>query len=180
MDIENESNVLGDADPAMVLPADFIIPYENVYTQPPPTLWIELRSLNLYAPVESVHTTPTEETGTPLSDITGATEGTKEPEIRTYPASLSFSVTSEDESGSTTQKDHTLVLAKDVYFVTAHPCVPSQHVKFMKSPTSPTIQQVDLSGHSAGGGKTASVIGKLARRPILRYPPCPITPPLTL
>ena len=151
--------MLGDADPSMVLPADFIIPYENIYTQPPPTLWIDLKSINLYAPVDSVHTTPTEETPTPLSEVTDATSATKPAEIRTYPASITFSVTSEDQSGSTSEREHTLTLAKDVYFVTAHPCVPSQHVKFMKSPTSPTIQQVDLSGHSAAGGKTASVIG---------------------
>lgn len=159
--IENESNVLGDAsEPRNVLPADFFIPYENVYTQPPPTLWIGFKSLNLYAPVDSVHSTPTEETRTPLSDVTNTTETSKAPEIRTCPASLSFSVTSEDQSGSTTHKDHTITLAKDVQFVTAHPCVPSQHAKFIKSPTSPTIQQVDLSGRSTGGGKTASIIGE--------------------
>jgi hypothetical protein len=140
----------------MVLPADFIIPYENIYAQPPPTLWIDFESLNLYAPVDSVHTTPTEETATPFS---ASTETTKAPEIRTYPAALDFKVNSEDQLGNTEEKEYTFVLAKDVYFVTAHPCVPSQHVKIMKSATSPTIQQVDLSGHG-GGGKTASVIGE--------------------
>jgi hypothetical protein len=170
--IEKESNVLGDADPSMVLPADFIIPHENVYTQPPPTLWIDFKSLNLYAPVDSVHATPTEDTPTPFSQATDATGATKSREIHTYPASLSFRVTSEDQSGSTSEQEHTFVLARDVYFVTAHPCVPSQHVKIMKSATSPTIQQVDLSGHSAGGGKTASVIGE---QPPASYPPCPNT-----
>lgn len=142
----------------MVLPADFIIPYENIYTQPPPTLWIDLKALNLYAPVDSVHTTPTEEAATPFSEVSQATT-TIAPEIHTYPATLDFTVTSEDHLGNTKEEELTFTLAKDVYFVTAHPCVPSQHVKIMKSATSPTIQQVDLSGHG-GSGKTASVIGE--------------------
>jgi hypothetical protein len=160
--IERESNVLGDADSSMVLPADFIIPYENMYSEPPPTLWIDLKSLDLYTTVDSVHSTPVEETPTPFSTATLATYGTKASEIPSYPASLTFSVTSEDQSGSISEAEHTFTLAKDVHFVTAHPCVPSQHVKIMKSATSPTIQQVDLTGHSAGGGKTASVIGELS------------------
>lgn len=152
--VERESSILGDADPSMVLPADFIIPYENVYAEPPPTLWIDLKDLCLFAPVDSVHTTPTEEAATPFSDATTV------PEINTYPAALSFSVVKEDQLGNTEEKEHIFILSKDVYFVTAHPCVPSSHVKIMKSATSPTIQQVDLSGHGHGSGKTASVIGK--------------------
>jgi hypothetical protein len=156
--IERESSVLGDADPSMVLPADFIIPFENSYReQPPPAVWIDLKSLQLFAPVDSVHTTPTEEQdGTPFSEVS------KPPEIHTYPAALSFSVAKTDQLGNTEEKEYTFVLSKDVYFVTAHPCVPSQHVKIMKSATSPTIQQVDLSGH--GGG--TNIIGELACIPI--------------
>src|SRR5690349_2677852 len=40
--IERESNVLGDTDPSSVLPADFIIPFENIYKdKTPPMLNIE-------------------------------------------------------------------------------------------------------------------------------------------
>lgn len=154
MAVEKQSNVLGDADPSIVLPADFIIPFENTYREkPPPTLWIELKSLALWAPVDSVHTTPTEEnTETPFSDAS-----TRPPEIHTYPAALSFVISQDDEPEV---KEKTFILNHDVYFVTAHPCVPSQHVKIMKSATSPTIQQVDLYGTGGGGGRTTSVIGK--------------------
>ncbi|KAK3335723.1 hypothetical protein B0T19DRAFT_16715 [Cercophora scortea] len=151
LSVEKESRVLGDADPSSVLPADFIIPFENIYRdRTPPRIRIGLKALKLWAPVDSVHTTPTEDLGvTPLSEAPSARE------IHTYPAALSFVVT-EIESGE--DKEYTFCLARDISFVTAHPCVPSQHVKIMKSPSSPTIQQVDLSGHGIVG-KTASVIG---------------------
>ncbi|KAK0717102.1 hypothetical protein B0T26DRAFT_280762 [Lasiosphaeria miniovina] len=149
--IERESRVLGDTDPSSVFPADFIIPFENIYREKtPPCLKIDLRALNLWAPVDSVYTTPTEDlNATPFS------EASRPPEIRTYTSSVSFTVTDMD-SGA--EEERTFALAKDINFVTAHPCVPSQHVKILKSPSSPTIQQVDLSGDSAAG-KTASVIG---------------------
>lgn len=155
--IEKESGVLGDADPSMVLPADFIIPFENIYKeQAPPTLWIDFKALALWAPVDSVHTTPMEE-----QNATPSSEATRPPEIHTYPAALTFEVARDDESEA---KEYTFTLANDVYFVTAHPCVPSQHVKIMKSATSPTIQQVDLSGNG-GSSKAASIIGKLLLTP---------------
>lgn len=145
--IEKESGVLGDADRDCVLPADFIIPFENNYVDPPPCISVELRSLDLFAPVDSVNTTPTEEAmPTPFSD------GSRAPDIHTYPSSIAFSVT---EMGGPTQQ-YNFALSKDVYFVTAHPCVPSAHVKVVKSPSSPTIQQIDVSG---GGAKTPSFTG---------------------
>lgn len=151
--IERESNVLGDTDPSSVLPADFIIPFENIYKDRiPPMISIELNALKLWAPVESVHTTPTEEYGaTPLTERSQAV-----PEIRTYAGAVSFTVT-DIETGE--EKEHTFNLARDINFVTAHPCVPSQHVKIMKSPSSPTIQQLDVTGNGVCG-KTASIVGK--------------------
>ncbi|KAK8005267.1 hypothetical protein PG990_011304 [Apiospora arundinis] len=139
--VERESDVLGDADPSNVLPADFIIPHENHYAEPPPSnIRIELRSLDLLAPVDSAHSTPTTEKDmmTPFSDFSTVSE------IHTYPATTSFTMTHDSlEQG----EDVDFALAKDVYFVTAHPCVPSSRVKLLKSPTSPTIQQVDVEGH---------------------------------
>jgi len=150
--IERESNVLGDTDPSSVLPADFIIPFENIYREKPPQIiTIELNSLKLSAPVDSVHTTPADEKG-----LTPSTEMSSLPEILTYPAAASFTVT---EAGSGQAKEYTYSLCNDVYFVTAHPCAPSQHVKILKSPSSPTVQQVDLSGNGATG-KMASVVGE--------------------
>ena len=137
--IEKESSVLGDADPSSVLPADFIIPFENIYNEPPPSkVEIEFRSLNLSsARVDSADATPTglEDTPTPATDASERTE------IHTYPATLTFAVSTEQE-----RQEYTYTLSNDVNFVTAHPCVPSQHVRIMKSPSSPTIQQIDVSG----------------------------------
>ncbi|KAK3951953.1 hypothetical protein QBC32DRAFT_152931 [Pseudoneurospora amorphoporcata] len=149
--VERDSNVLGDADPSSVLPADFIIPFENVYRdKTPPTLLIELDALKLSAPVVSNHTTPAEDNAaTPFSELSRPVQ------IQTYPAEVSFTVMDMDTSET---KQHTYSLAKDVNFVTSHPCVPSSHVKILRSPSSPTIQQVDLSGRGAAG-KAVSVVG---------------------
>ncbi|KAI1392426.1 uncharacterized protein F4822DRAFT_391018 [Hypoxylon trugodes] len=144
--IERESDVLGDADPSNVLPADFIIPYENSYANPPPSnVRIELKSLNLYAPIDSVSTTPTADKGFhPFSDSTKE----KAPEIHTYPASVTFTMS---HDALDQEEYHNFALSNDVYFVTAHPCVASSYVKYFKSPTSPTIQQIDVGGHDLNG-----------------------------
>ncbi|KAK6224904.1 hypothetical protein QIS74_03231 [Colletotrichum tabaci] len=150
--VERESCVLGDADPSSVLPADFIIPYENNYSEPPPSLSISLLSLNLSKPIDSVQSTPTEETVmTPFSDATRA------PELYTYPSSISFSV---GPLGGEA-KDYSFALTKDIHFVTAHPCHPSSRVRVLRSPSSPTIQQIDVDGSGIGGqsSKPATVTG---------------------
>jgi hypothetical protein len=88
-----------------------------------------------------------------MSDASRPSQDTK---IHSYTASVTFTVTNIDlEEG----REYTYSLAKDINFVTAHPCVPSQHVKIMKSPSSPTIQQVDLSGNGVTG-RAASTVGK--------------------
>lgn len=147
--IERESDVLGDADPSDVLPADFIIPHESHYSQPPPSnIRIELKSLDFFAPVDSLHTTPTEE-----KDKTPFSEYSKPPELHTYPASIAFTMSYD---GLDQDQEFNCALSKDVYFVTAHPCAPSKQVKFFKSPSSPTIQQIDVGGNDWSSGKTAS------------------------
>jgi hypothetical protein len=159
--VENESDVLGNSEPSGVLPADFIIPFENNYQQPPPSLRIDMRSLNLFAPVSSVHTTPTEEkVTTPFSNVTRAHE------ILTYPASIAFLV--RDGPGADDKEtEYNFALAKDVFFVTAHPCAPSAHVKFIKSASSPTIQQIDVSDSGIAGkaSSPASVTGEVLPKP---------------
>ncbi len=109
--------------------------------------------LGLAAPMDSAQMTPTiDDLGeTPFSDFSRFSE------IPNYTARVSFTVTN---IGTSEEKEHTYSLSNDIYFVTAHPCVPSQHVKILKSPSSPTIRHVDISGNS-GAGKTASVVGEL-------------------
>ncbi|KAK6952396.1 hypothetical protein Daesc_006932 [Daldinia eschscholtzii] len=144
--IERESDVLGDADPSSVLPADFIIPYENAYPNPPPSnIRIDLKSLNLNAPLDSVSTTPT--TDRSFRPFSGSNQETGT-EIHTYPASVSFTMSHDRLERD---EEHSFTLSNDVYFVTAHPCVASSYVKYFKSPTSPTIQQIDVGGHDFSG-----------------------------
>jgi len=152
--IERESRILGDGDASSVLPADFIIPFENIYKdKAPPNIRVEFRNLDLKTVAGSTHTSSTEDHGmTPLTDISAS------PEIRTCPATVTFTV-SQLDTGE--EHDYTYSLAKDINFVTAHPCVPSQHVKILKSPSSPTIQQVDLSGSTSTSAKTASIVGMI-------------------
>jgi len=155
--VEKESRVLGDADPTSVLPADFIIPYENIYRdKTPPNMWIELKSLNMVAPVDSVTSTPLETNG-----VTPSSDASRPQEILNYTASLAFTVALEDTGE---EKEYVFTVAKDINFLTAHPCVPSQHVRILKSPSSPTIQQVDLSGNNGALGKNASTVGKSSPR----------------
>lgn len=161
--IERESSVLGASrDDDSILPADFVVPYENNYVVPPPTISVELKALNLTAASDSVHTTPTLEAATPLSDITTQSE------IKNYTPTLTFDVTTwEDDE----DQQYTFRVAKDVYFVTAHPCIPSQHVRILKSPSSPTIQQIELSGNPIGGGaKPSSHVKILCKQPTNPYP----------
>lgn len=159
--IERESSVLGGSDPHSVLPADFIIPYENHYKTPPPTISVEMRSLDLTAPIDSMQTTPTLEVVSPYSD------GSTIPEIKTFTPSIKFNVTTwEDEE----DQEYKFRMAKDVYFVTAHPCVPSHHVRILKSPSSPTIQQIDLSGNAVPASGRSSGHAKIACKCLLQPP----------
>lgn len=134
--IERESNVLGDADPLDVLPADFIIPHEATYSnRPPSNIRIDLTSLNLRPPVSSTD-----------ASLSAQRLNTAKP--RTHTASVSFSMS---HDGKDEDVDLEYSLAKDVYFVTAHPCAASSYVKYLKSPSSPTIQQIDVGGHDFNG-----------------------------
>ena len=150
--IERESDVLGDADPSNILPADFIIPFENQYFEPPPSnIRIEMSSLNLYAPIDSIDTTPSPSIYKMRSPASASS--TKKPaDIHTYPASMTFTMT---HDGIEQQQEFNFALSSDVDFVTAHPCAPSSRVKLFKSPTSPTIQQIDV-GDNDLNGKPAS------------------------
>ena len=146
--VERDSSVLGDAEEGSVLSADFMIPHENVYEEPPPSVLVQLDSLKLLPAAASVLPTP-------LSELTHtpSTETPKVPELPAYPASVKFTVISNGQA----EKKLTLILGYDVSFVTAHPCSQSQRVRFLKSPMSPTIQQFDLSGSSALGKNVVSV-----------------------
>lgn len=138
--IEKESSILGDGDEESVLPADFIIPHDNNYSTPPPLVTVNLRSLELLRTENSVQSTPLP-TPTPTTTTTNTNTSTA-PSLVSYPAKINFSVSIDGEH----TVEHSFSLSYDINFVTAHPCTPSHRVRFLKSPSSPTIQQIDVSG----------------------------------
>ena len=81
------------------------------------------------------------------------TESTAAPDLPSYPAKLDFTV----EVDGQPVKEYTFILAYDISFVTAHPCSPSRRVRFLKSASSPTIQQIDVSGSNSLGKGSRSV-----------------------
>ncbi|PSR93849.1 hypothetical protein BD289DRAFT_171214 [Coniella lustricola] len=155
--VERESSILGGSDPDSVFPADFIIPYENHYKTPPPTLSVELRSLELTEPLDLVTTTPT------LDISSGPSEISAMPAIKTFTTAMTFNVTTWENDED---REYTIPISKDVYFVTAHPCVPSQHVRILKSPSSPTIQQIDLTGYPVSGHSKSNGHAKIKCHPL--------------
>ncbi|KAK5994952.1 hypothetical protein PT974_03341 [Cladobotryum mycophilum] len=52
---------------------------------------------------------------------------------------------------------YTFALKYDVNFVTAHPCSPSRRVRVLKSPSSPTLRQIDFDGSDSLGVGSRSV-----------------------
>ncbi|QPH18820.1 hypothetical protein C2857_003920 [Epichloe festucae Fl1] len=144
--VERESSILGNGNGKdnLVQAGDFIIPHENKYATPPPSVYTELLSLDL-------NSTPEPVTATPLSEMvpTPTVEHcTKCPELTSYPARLKFFVSVDGGK----EEEHEYPLTYDVNFVTAHPCAPSQRVRVVKSPASPTVQRPDSFGDVTGNG----------------------------
>lgn len=154
--IERESYVLGDADPSDILPADFIIPHEATYpNRPPSNIRIDLKSLDLHGQFSSGNSTPSIEGLEPSYASNTASSS------RVYAASVTFSMS---HDATDQDIDLNISLQNDVYFVTAHPCAASSHVKYLKSPSSPTIHQIDVGGRDFNGkpSSPAHITGKCA------------------
>ena len=137
--------MLGDVNIDDVLPADFIIAFENTYkTTPPKKMTINFQALTLFSPAA----TPKEMSAGEKMQASSFNDKRQLRETGTYLASMRFWVTTDQSAW----KELTFSLSNDINFVTAHPCVPSHHVKIMKSASSPTIQRIDTSGSLTGGG----------------------------
>lgn len=159
--LERESSIVGDGAETGVLPADFIIPQEGNYSTPPPSIYVELLALELAAAAASVHPKPlTEITATPVHE-----NGPEAPDVPSYPASVKFFVSVNGQE----EEERSFPLSYDITFVTAHPCSPSARVRFVKSPTSPTIQKIDVSGFGAwgAGSRSANKTGKNMRHSLM-------------
>lgn len=129
-----------------MLLGDFVIPQEKAYSMPPPGVHVELLSLELTSPAESVPATPLAE-----MVATATAECCRAPEMLSYPASVRFLVSMDGRGG----EEFTYPLAYDISFVTAHLCAPSHRVRMLKLPSSSTIQKIDVSGSDALGGGLA-------------------------
>lgn len=124
--VERRGHIIGGADLDSVLPGDFILPSDESIQI---GLAVNLESLDLFAAVDSLPETPNNETETPLSDLN------ETPVIKTYNAMMRFSVQADGED----LKEVNLSLSKDVFFLTAHPCITSQSTEVLKSPNSPSF-----------------------------------------
>jgi hypothetical protein len=131
--VERESSILGDADEYSCFPADFIIPHENSYSTPPPLISVTFQSLELIS--------------SESAKLSSARATNKDPELLSLPATVNFAVAID----GFTAENFSFSLAYDISFVTAHPCSPSHRVRFIKSPSSPTIQQIDVTGSDTFG-----------------------------
>lgn len=92
---------------------------------------------------------------TPLAEIvvTPFHENHRAPDLLSYPAKLNFYVSIDGEKTETA----TFSLLYDINFVTAHPCSPSSRVRVLKSPSSPTLQQIDFDGSKSLGNGSRSM-----------------------
>lgn len=99
---------------------------------------MELLSLDLSSTPEPVPATPLSE----MVPTSTNEHSTKSPHLVSYPANLKFFVS----IGGQKEQEYTYQLTHDINFVTAHPCAPSQRVRVLKSPTSPALQKIDVTG----------------------------------
>ncbi|KKA26342.1 hypothetical protein TD95_005109 [Thielaviopsis punctulata] len=160
-DIEKESDVLGNSDDKSIYPADFIIPSEDIYIAPPSKVDVVLHSLE----TPRLHSESPADSAQASDHIRLDSGVTSSPSASKphSPASLRFAVT----IGADVTREVKVGLEYDINFVTAYPCVPSQYVRFLRSPSSPTIQQVDVSGDGIAGKVTSPAV--LSGHPLHRY-----------
>lgn len=157
--IERESSILGNGQEESISAADFFIPHENNYMSPPPGVIIELQALELGSPTaECVHPTPLAEIV-----VTPIHENHRAPDLPSYPAKIKFFVSIDGEKTETAS----FSLLYDINFVTAHPCSPSSRVRVLKSPSSPTLRQIDFDGSKTLGVGSRSMYR--AGHPLHKY-----------
>ena len=137
--VERESSIFGNGKESNLQPSDFTIPHENIYASPPPMVYVELLSLDLSS--TSSDFVP----ATPLSELVPTPtreHHSKAPEVVSHPAKIKFFVS----LGAGMEEEVTYPLTYDINFVTAHPCAPSQRVRVLKSPASPTARKFEALG----------------------------------
>jgi hypothetical protein len=147
--LEKESSIIGDGMGENLSPADFTMPWENRYAEPPPNVDVSLLSLKFSPPSHSVQPTPLAE----IVPTSSNEHGAPAPELPSHPVSTTFMVGMDGQP----DKQMSFALTYDVNFVTAHPCSPPRGIRFVKSASSPTIQEIDVSGADTLGSRSRSV-----------------------
>ncbi|ATY61224.1 hypothetical protein A9K55_005671 [Cordyceps militaris] len=146
--LERDSSIVGDGDEDSASPADFTMPWENRYKTPPPNVYVDFASLQLSPSALSLHPTPL-----PEIMATPRHESAPAPDLFSQPASLTFRVGID----GVPERQHIFSLLHDVNFVNAHPCSPPRGVRFVKSPSSPTIREIDVSGGASLGNASRAL-----------------------
>ncbi|OAR01148.1 hypothetical protein LLEC1_06084 [Akanthomyces lecanii] len=146
--LERDSSIVGDGNEDSASPADFTIPWENRYRTPPANVYVNFSSLQLSPSSLSLHPTPL-----PEIMATPRHESAPAPDLFSQPASLTFRVGID----GIPDRQHIFSLLYDVNFVNAHPCSPPRGVRFVKSPSSPTIREIDVSGQASLGNTSRSL-----------------------
>ncbi|CAG8956546.1 hypothetical protein HYFRA_00003935 [Hymenoscyphus fraxineus] len=125
--VETRGSVLGEADPSLVLPGDFVVPPDESTQK---SISVIFESLDLFSSLDSAATSVYETPGTETTDFFAS-------KIKTYSAMMRFSLDIEGKG----KKEANLALSHDVNFVTAHPCIPSQFTDIIRCSTSPSFQK---------------------------------------
>ncbi|KAM3534654.1 hypothetical protein MY4038_002066 [Beauveria bassiana] len=146
--LERDSSIAGDGEEESASPADFTMPWENRYQSPPPNVFVDFASLELSPSALSLHPTPL-----PEIMATPRHESAPAPDLFSRPASLVFRVGID----GIPDRQHIISLLYDVNFVNAHPCSPPRGVRFVKSPSSPTIREIDVSGEASLGNASRAL-----------------------
>jgi hypothetical protein len=125
--VERESGVVGDNYMNTIFPGDFTLPTDIIIAEDTATR-AKLDAFTLTPVSASALESPDEQSG-----------------LKSYTASLAFTLTdlsiqpASSANSSSKQHEHiaTLDLCHDVYFLTAHPCVPPAGMEILQTPTSP-------------------------------------------
>lgn len=147
--LEKDSSIIGNGTEDSLSPEDFTMPWENRYTEPPPNVDVGLLALKLSPAAMSLHPTPLAE----IIPTSSREHNAPPPDLPSHPVSVTFMVGIDGQP----DKQMTFSLTYDVNFVTAHPCSPPRGIRFIKSASSPTIQEIDVSGADTLGSRSRSV-----------------------
>lgn len=117
-EVEKDGHIIGGAEISSVLPGDFVLPSDGSMNS---AMSVRLESLDLFNFESTVPPTTDEKPTSPFSQLSFA------PVMKTYSAMMRFTI----ETDGKPSREVNVALNHEVYFVTAHPCIPSSHVEIL-------------------------------------------------